>query len=267
MRILVLMPVRDAPEAATLAALRDNADGATLTVFTETGLPVDIARNRLAARARAVLHAHDLVLWVDADAWWPKGTFTHIATRMRRLKERDLLASFHCARRAYAPVNGSMIGPDGAPALPAIPIIRAAPDWLLPVTFAGSHFYAHRPALLAILDHTPFSLLPVSAGEDGAFCRRVILGGGTIYIDGRLAVFHVENGVGFLPGRGPFRFDGTNMIALGQAPPNSPEEMKHAPFRRYGETVDEARRGLFARNGVTEEEVISKSADPPKPVD
>ena len=267
MRVLVLMPVRDAPEAATLAALRDGTDGAQVTVFNETGLPVDIARNRLAERARSVLREFDIVMWIDADAWWPKGTFAHIVRRLRAMTPRDLLGSFHGARRAYAPVNASMIGPDRQPALPTIPIIRSAPDWLLPVTFAGSHFYAHYPALLAMLGPAPFTLIPTSAGEDGAFCGRVIRNGGTIYMDGRLAVFHVENGIGYLPGRGAFRFDGTNMIAIGEAPPASPEEMKHAPYRYYGDSVDEARRGLFARNGVTEDEVISKSAEPPRLVD
>ena len=86
------MPSRGTVAAETMLALLEHNEGYEIVFRMATRLPVDVARNRLAAKALEAAADRTLfevgsdpyVFWIDTDAFFLKGTFTMM---MRALEQ------------------------------------------------------------------------------------------------------------------------------------------------------------------------------------
>jgi Glycosyltransferase like family 2 len=228
--IATLIPVRDQITSFTIDAL--NRDG--LSPCTVTGKPVDEARNELVRRVLAIDPAPDVVLWIDADAWWPSGTVDKLLNLLHQPRV-DVATGFFGVREAFRPPT--ILKTLGDPKSFARPGGEDCPVGQgLRVGYSGLHFVAHRRSLLERLGPDPFSVTGSGDGEDAAFCRRILAVGGTIVCHTGAPVAHVgDDGFAYLPGAPRFviRDNGLHQV---------PTEVPKASFvrdRSYGTAVDE----------------------------
>ena len=114
MKVLVLMPTRGMVAAELVSALINNTDDHELVIRMENRLPVDVARNRLAAHAIAAADdpalfpagSEPYVFWIDSDAFFVHGTLTLMRHTLERNPSIDVLAALFgpraCERGATA---------------------------------------------------------------------------------------------------------------------------------------------------------------------
>ena len=235
------MPLRDEPLAATRFALAHYTDGFEVETVHTRGLPLEAARARLWELGAALDPQPDVVIWADADAFWLRGTFAAAAARVKALGPRAVVGSFHGKRRPFSPLQAYQLR-DGRVHTVKIAEARSAPDGLTPVFFVGSHFFAHDPALFALLGREPFSLSGGFIGEDHAFCVRALKAGCRVVLDAALPVFHCDGESGYLPGWPRFAYrDGA------MHPTNEEPHAGASPTARtYGREID-AIRARFAK--------------------
>jgi len=250
MTTAVLVPLRDRICAPTADALALTA-GADATVLTEVGLPVDVARNRLAARALAL--RPDVVVWCDADAVWEDAQlFDRLRSDVVRLGPRALVGVVHCRREPMARAAAALDAKDfaGSPLEPGrhFPKAPSDPAALLRVGFVGAHVWAHAVELLDALGSDPFALGPHDPSEDSAFARRVREAGGASYVDCSAVVLHYDEqrDAAYAPEQPPFR----HIAGRWQPDPSWNGRAAVAVPRSYGNTVDTARRRYLVRAGL-----------------
>lgn len=189
--VIVLMPIRDRMEPETEFALKNNI-GFNYQFFTEIGIPVDEARNRLAKRA---LESNaDRIVWIDSDAFWLAGCLERMLSSVSA-NELAVIGTVYSSRMHYAPVNAWT-----NEQMETVPLSRIQEyDGLIQCWFIGSHLMAHSRALLERLGSNPWALAQSDYSEDGAFARRIRECGGTQYLDTRCWAFHVECGSMYVP--------------------------------------------------------------------
>jgi hypothetical protein len=227
--VIICMPVRDRIEPETEFALRNNI-GFAHRLLTEIGFPVDVARNRLTARALASDAEH--VVWIDADAFWQRGCLERVLSWMT--DPMRVVGAVFGKRVHFSTVTAQAVG--GGPM--SLERIREA-DTILPCHFIGAHVLACTRVLLERLGPNPWSLESQDKSEDVAFARRVREAGCGLYLDTRAWSFHVENGVMYVPGSPAY------VLAGGNAEPRPLPPTPPFPRRRaYGAAVDDARRNV-----------------------
>ena len=237
-RVCILMPMRDRPTAETLYALEHNTPPHTL--LTVTGKPVDEARNELVLKVLALEPAPDVVLWVDADAWWPRGTIGELAAALKNRPEFALVAGYYYVQRANAPEAAHRevrSGPHAGMFAPPLPF-DADRDGLVEVVMVGGHCMVHRLDLLRKLGPSPFA----ASGDDtetGAFCKRIVSSGSRIACHTRAVVAHVNgvDGSAFVPYTSPLMVRENRLVAIPAGQRIAPTEV-----RQYGLPRDARRK-------------------------
>lgn len=269
--VLICTPTRGMISVETHIALTQNLDGFRCAFLCIARKPVDQARNELAKMALAVASkppctdGEALALWVDDDAWWPRGTVARMVSMMRSRPEVDILTGYTTARLPYAV---GTIRPYGSDHPVALSELDADKDGLCRVeSGVGFHFLLHRLAVLEKVGANPFTVPQGFCGaEDHAFCARASDAGLSIYLDFHAPVAHidVETGLAFLPRCAPGRIHGNAFVLApgfdGVKDLSPSEILKRFPKggRKYGAAVDagihrsEARD---ARAGITVESV------------
>ena len=193
--LLVCMPIRDRMEPETALALERNLS-LPFQLLTEIGLPVDIARNRLAESARK--STAEYVVWIDSDCWFEPGT---IETKIRALITTASVSvvAAYCSGRL--PFSASLAFANGTS---LYPVALGEP---VPIDWATMHLVVHRRSLLDRLGDHPFTLGEHDLGEDQAFYRlvRECGAGKIVVLNSGSVVAHMDKGVAFLPGLPPGR--------------------------------------------------------------
>jgi hypothetical protein len=236
----VLVPTRGVVAAELLAAFIGNTGGYEIVLRMEHRQPVDVARNRLAARA--VVAADDralfaegsdpYVLWIDSDAFFLAGTFALMIDTLEKNPSVDVLAALFGPRASNrgatafrrADDKNSYLVPDG----------NFTRGDLVDVEQVGLHFTLHRVSLLRALGNEPFTGPSGLASDDAVFCGRVRHGNGRITVATGIPVFHVDdrNGAAYSPGVAACVIDG-NTISTTELAAELPPET-----RSYGERID-----------------------------
>jgi len=253
---VVAMPLRNRPEAETDWCLKNHLPSG-VTTLTEIGKPVDIARNALAARIRALDPRPDVTLWMDGDVWFEDGFVERFVARILTCDDRTAVGTVHCARHEMGPAQAWALLDDSAPYPLSdmtdpksaswqiqVPSAHVPSDELLPVRAFGGHCLGHRTALLDHLPEAPWTLdtsvldeqfedpvehviacrYRLETSEDFAFCHRVNEIGRCL-LDCNAFVGHVEGKYMFVSGKPVHVFDGThrphqirNEATIGVAP-------------------------------------------------
>lgn len=189
--IVVCMPVRDSLEPETEYAVRNHLP--PCRVLTERGLPVDVARNRLAKAARESDAEH--IVWIDSDMFFAADAVSNL---IEVLDDADVAVAHFCVRMAYQRAVAYR-GEVGA----KLKQLNLGIDYEIGNTVAidssGFGLVAHRRELLDRLGDDPFAV-DGNSYEDYAFFRRVRKIGGRVLMHTGIPVAHVEGGEAFLPG-------------------------------------------------------------------
>ncbi len=202
--IAVATPTRSGLSRETAYALRYHFDGLPKRTYRVVGKPVVEARNELCEqilrdRESGALDAdHEwFVLWVDDDAWWPRGAVKDILDLAIKHADIDLIAGLYSARVANL-----------GPILEFNELLRDS-DYracahgcdLLRIISCGGHFRIHRLSLLDKLGPKPFSIEKDGQYEDHIFCARIRAIGGELAVAQRVKVAHVDTdtGLAYLP--------------------------------------------------------------------
>jgi hypothetical protein len=161
------------------------------------------ARNELARRIVALdpektmprVSWSPFVLWVDDDAWWPRGSVARAFEIMLSNPDISVLCGYFCKRDTFAP-------PVALSESGVSPKLQASPAEPFKILLCGFHWVMMRREVLEVVGDDPFSLLeealyPVDSGipfyaEDFSFCRRVIEAGLQIYCATDIPIAHVE---------------------------------------------------------------------------
>jgi len=217
--ILLGLPTRGTISVETFNALQAYHDGFRMAPITSARLPVDQARNFIAAQMVAVAKIKPsedwLALWVDADAWWPPKTVAQVVAILQARPDIDLLAASFSTRLPFSPrVAFRKAGdPDSFPQ----PGLDCEMGDLVEVERVGFHFVAHRVSLLTRLGSEPFATGWNGFSEDSAFCKRVRDVGGKIFCAPGLLVAHVDpnDGAAYLPGEPALRVENNRLVRTG----------------------------------------------------
>lgn len=220
--IAVCMPLRDVMEYETEYALIHNSPRNS-NVFVELGLPVDVARNKIAKRVQET--DAEFVVWIDSDMVWQRGSIEKL---IKTLDENvDLAIAYFCAR---VPFQGAM-----AWDLNGDQVMLAKPGDLIELSYGGFGMAAHRRELLDRVGPDPFTIEEFS--EDTSFYKRVQQAGGRVVLNAGVPVAHMDLGRAFLPMCPPGRIVNGRLEILPDK--RSPEEIA-APYflsgmsRNYG---------------------------------
>ena len=237
--MIALMPTRGTVTAETLMALLNNSEDYRLRLYTENRLAVDVARNLLAERAIESAsdpsldgEADPVVVWIDSDAFFLKGTLTLLLKELQR-----------GAFDVVAPLTGARVPGSSVQALRKAGDLTSSPKpgvdchagEIVGVEMVSTHFLMHRAFLLKRLGPQPFgSHDDVLETDDFHFCRRVREAGGALCVHTGVPVFHVDerNGAAFLPGFDPVFVRGNEIDPLSKAEPLAWEA------RTYGARID-----------------------------
>jgi hypothetical protein len=241
-RIIVLMPSRGTVAAETMLALLTHNEGYELVFRMATHLPVDAARNRLAAKALEAAEDRTLfptqsdpyVFWIDADAFFLTGTFTMMIRTLEEHPNIDLLSALTGPRVPHEKSYAQTRYDDAASGLR--PGVDCEAGAVVEVELVSAHFLCHRASLLRrVGSGPPFGPPDFPITEDIYFSRMVRVNGGRIAVATGIPVFHVDerNGHAFLPTYPAARIedDGT-LDAATPVNPLAPDE------RTYGDRVD-----------------------------
>jgi len=212
--LVVCMPTRGAVSIETMLCLREHLDGYPNTLLTAFRMPVVETRNRLAKEARELDPNYldfdpKYVLWVDDDAWWPRG---HVDRAVRILEDNpdvSMVSGLFCRREAYAPPTAVVmkriqVGPSVF-MRPYCPL-SYEPGELTQLRLGGGHWFIIRRDMLEKVGDAPFNRLTFkeafpsdrTAGtdalmpEDYSFYTRVNKAGGKIVTERSLLVGHVD---------------------------------------------------------------------------
>lgn len=244
-RTVVLMPMRDRATLPTQRCLESKTDG-PCEVLTEIGLPVDVARNRLAERVLSLPNRPRYVIWADSDAVWDANTFERLRDDVRRLGPAALVGVLHGPRAVHSHPHAMLNTkpPLGTPIEwgTHYPKTMEDPSALLPVTFVGGHMYAHDVRLLDRLGPQPWTPTQHDCSEDFAFVMRVHRSGGSVWCDTAVPVFHFDeaSGFGYLPGYcGPFMADANGRMEQVEDAQIAARAARQQTRRSYGSVVDE----------------------------
>jgi hypothetical protein len=251
--LAILVPIRDTLTVPTRYALTHHL-GMPARILYEVGLPVDIARNRLARRARET-EGISHILWCDADAFWTRQSMDALRSAAASAAPMDIVGALHSSRGPNLPPNASWsLQRYSATHLQLEEYTELD---VLEVGFVGSHLWWHSRVLLDALGEDPWTVADGDASEDFAFCRRVTELCGTVYLAARCEALHFDADVGyaFLPHRDAVRITSDGAIVDG---PGWVRTSWVTRFRSYGPTVDAARRrGMIAAIGVDPEQVMA----------
>jgi hypothetical protein len=236
----VLVPTRGVVAAELLAALIGNTEGYEIVLRMEHRQPVDVARNRLAAKALAAADDRALfaegsdpyVLWIDSDAFFLAGTFALMLHTLENNPAIDVLAALFGPRAANRGATAFRQVSDKHSYL--VPDVNFTRGDLVDVEQVGMHFTLHRTSLLRALGDDPFTGMSGLASDDAVFCGRVRHGNGRIAVATGIPVFHVDerNGAAYSPGVAACVIDG-NTISTTELATELPPET-----RSYGERID-----------------------------
>jgi hypothetical protein len=241
-RIIVLMPSRGTVAAETMLALLEHNEGYEIVFRMATRLPVDAARNRLAQKAldaaadRALFEAGSdpYVFWIDADAFFLKGTFTMMIRALEQDPGIDLLSALCGTRSPHQKATALIKTGDRDSGL--IPGVHGEPGAVVDVELVPTHFLCHRVSLLRRLaDQLPFGAADFPMTDDAFFSQAVRVNGGRMAVATGIPVFHVDerNGNAFLPAHAAARIDDSG--AIDTTVIVAPLEQEE---RTYGERVD-----------------------------
>jgi hypothetical protein len=245
-RIIVLMPSRGTVSAETALALIEHNEGYDIALRMATRLPVDVARNRLAEKAleaaadRSLFaqRADPYVFWVDADAFFLKGTFTMMIREMEKDPTIDLLAGLCGPRAPYQKSYAQTRFDDPTSGL--VPGTDCPEGSVVDVELVSAHFMCHRASLLnRVRNKPPFGPPDFPISEDIYFSRNVRVSGGRIAVATGIPVFHVDerNGHAFLPAFPTVRIDDAGAVDTAAVV----EPLQHED-RSYGARVDAVAR-------------------------
>jgi hypothetical protein len=210
--LIICTPTRDTLTDETKLAISENLDGFEHVHLIEVGLPVVEARNRLWERAlrASVDHPGWLVLHVDDDAYWERGTVAAFVDVLQRAIGPDILAGYASSRK---PTNGQR---------------SSGKDGLVEVTRCRGHFLLHKISLLSRLGPMPWDPWdlaaltdkddPAGTFEDHAFCLRVQHAGATIALHADKLIWHVDrrNGFAYAPGEPPCFVRDNRLVPTGR---------------------------------------------------
>jgi hypothetical protein len=242
--VIVLVPTRGTICAELSRALINNTPGFELVLRTRDRLPVDVARNALAADAIAAANdgarfpagSDPYVFWIDSDAFFLHGTMTLMVRTLEQHPDIDVLAGLFGPRASERGATAFRSAGDRSSYL--VPEVNFTRGDLVDVDLVGLHFLLHRVSLLRSLGPDPFGAPDSPASDDAAFCGRIRHGGGRITVATGVPVFHVDerNGTAYSPGVGACAIEGDaiSTTLLGDELP--PEE------RTYGGRIDRATR-------------------------
>ncbi len=245
---IVLIPTRGTVVAELLRSLVNNSEGHRLVLFTADRLPVDVARNRLAAQAIAAAGDASLfpagsdpyVFWIDSDAFFLNGTFSLMIHALEANPSVDLLAALFGPRAAECGATAFRSRLDAHSYL--VPDVNFTRGELVDVDHVGLHFVMHRVSLLRAMGPDPFGDAGAPEADDAAFCGRIRHGNGRIAVATGIPVFHVDerNGAAYSPGIAACVVDGNEIGTDALAPEMPPDA------RSYGPRVDAAVRSTRA---------------------
>jgi hypothetical protein len=242
--VIVLVPTRGTICAELGRALINNTPGFELVLRTRDRLPVDVARNALAADAIAAADdpahfpagADPYVFWIDSDAFFLSGTMALMVTTLEQHPDIDVLAGLFGPRASERGATAFRTAGDRKSFL--MPEVNFTRGELVDVDIVGLHFLLHRVSLLRALGPDPFGAADSPASDDAAFCGRIRHGRGRIAVATGIPVFHVDerNGTAYSPGVGACAIEGDaiSTTVLGDELP--PEE------RTYGARIERATR-------------------------
>lgn len=257
------MPSRGTLAVETHEALSRNMDDIPNIRMVNARKPVDESRNELSASALRVAQDDPMnvgfdnyrSLWIDSDAWWPRGTISQMMRIMDEHPEIDLLVPLFCARQPFCPpavfreqsvrvVRYS----DGAEItkIPNMPLpVSDETGEIVPIHSAGAHFVLHKTSILSALGENPWSPSELQT-EDISFYRRLREHNVRCFAATRLAVAHVDADTGraYMPGQRPLRVVGGSLVYdVSPAEKTDAEliaEIQDTPIRKYGSRVDSA---------------------------
>lgn len=261
MRVIVLVPTRGVVAAELVGALVNNSEGHEIVLRMEHRLPVDVARNRLAAKAIAAANDPALfpagsdpyVFWIDSDAFFVSGTLTLMLHTLDQNPSIDVLAALFGPRAANRGATAFRRASD--PKSYLVPEVNFTRGDLVDVEHVGLHFALHRVSLLAALGDDPFGSSAEAASDDAAFCGRIRHGNGRIAVATGIPVFHVDerNGAAYSPGIAACVIDddhiSTTVLAT-ELPVDT---------RTYGARVDRAAQKRDGSREATVEEWSSRT--------
>lgn len=236
----MLIPTRGVVAAELLAALIGNTEGHNIVLRMEHRQPVDVARNRLAAKAIVAAEDRALfaegsdpyVMWIDSDAFFLNGTFTLMIHTLENNPSIDVLAALFGPRASNRGATAFRHASDKDSYL--MPEVNTTRGDVVDVEQVGLHFALHRVSLLRALGGEPFTSPSGLASDDAVFCGRVRHGNGRIAVATGIPVFHVDerNGAAYSPGVAACLIDG-NTISTTELAVELPAEM-----RSYGDRID-----------------------------
>jgi hypothetical protein len=241
-KVIVLIPTRGIVSAALTEALVSNTEGHHLILRMVNRVPVDVARNRLAAMALAAAddaslfppEANPYVFWIDSDAFFLNGTFSLMLQTLETNPPIDLLAALFGPRSANRGATAFRKAGDRRSFLH--PDSNFERGDLVDVDQVGLHFVLHRISLLRALGEDPFGGSTAPNTDDAAFCGRIRHGNGRITVATGIPVFHVDdrNGAAYSPGIAACVIDGATINT------NALEAELPTEKRSYGDRVDRA---------------------------
>lgn len=234
------MPTRGVVVAELVAALIGNTAGCDIVLRMEHRQPVDVARNRLAAKAIAAAADPALfaagsdpyVFWIDSDAFFLDGTFKLMIHTLEGNPSIDLLAGLFGPRASNRGATAFRRVDDKNSYL--VDDVNFTRGDIVDVEQAGLHLALHRVSLLRALGNDPFTSPAGIASDDAVFCARIRHGNGRIAVATGIPVFHVDerNGAAYSPGVAACVIDGTTISTTELATELPPET------RSYGERID-----------------------------
>ena len=229
--MIVCMPTRGSISVETFsAALRNGYADLPIVPLISSRKAIDVARNELAAMARALIErpaalpwqpTELLVFWHDDDAFWTPDSVRRAVQYLQAAPQIDLLAGNFCAREPFCAASG--IPSPGVPCDPD--------EGAVQIVVTGFHWVMHRASVLKRIGPDPFSVIG-NLSEDFSFCKRANAAGIRMFCARDIVIPHVDadTGLAYLPGQAAWQSNGTSLI-----PPAA------QTLHNYGETVDAAR--------------------------